>query len=198
MSAEFRNLSPMPENQFPLHLDAHAAQTPSARPAPRSNIELTDHTTDDPTDPFREGREAVAAFRQALTAAPDQAGGRRRVSVQIPKEILAQADHLFRGQNEIRRGVTLGLIRRAKCRKPSARPPTRQSAICCACHCAMAARCITMSRAVMARARCTCARRLPALASSLAARCAPCSRRWACRTWSPRSSANPRWSRRAG
>ena len=37
--------------------------------------------------------------------------------------------------------------------------------------------------AVMVPERCFCARRLPAPASSPAARCAPCSRRLACRTW---------------
>ena len=63
----------MSENKIPLDLDEHTGQTPSPRPVPKSNIELTDHAADDPADPFREGREAVAAFRQVLTAAPDQA-----------------------------------------------------------------------------------------------------------------------------
>ncbi len=63
----------MSENPSPLDLDEHAAQTPSARPAPTPNIDLTDNPAGDPADPFREGREAVAAFRQTLGSTPDQA-----------------------------------------------------------------------------------------------------------------------------
>ncbi len=63
----------MSEKQSPLDLDESIAQTPSARPSPKPNIDLTDNPAEDPGDPFREGREAVAAFRQTLGAAPDQA-----------------------------------------------------------------------------------------------------------------------------
>ena len=60
-----------------------------------------------------------------------------------------------------------------------------------ACRCAKAARCITTCAAATAPARCSCARRLPAPASSPAARCARCSKRSACRTWWRSRSARP-------
>ena len=55
--------------------------------------------------------------------------------------------------------------------------------------CAMAAPCITMFRAVTARARFSCAPPRPAPASSPAARCAPCLNALACTMWSPSRSA---------
>jgi small subunit ribosomal protein S5 len=49
--------------------------------------------------------------------------------------------------------VGFGMARRAKCRKPSARPPRPPSATQISCRCAKAARCITTSKAAGAQAR---------------------------------------------
>ena len=60
-----------------------------------------------------------------------------------------------------------------------------------ACRCAKAARCIMTCSAATAPARCSCARRLRAPASSPAVRCARCSRRSASKTWWRSRSARP-------
>jgi large subunit ribosomal protein L18 len=111
----------------------------------------------------------------------------------------------FRRDRRRRRPEAAGSVtaraRRARCPRRSARRPSGRSAGSSACRCARAAPCITTCRGRSRRRQGDCcAPPRPVPASSPAARCAPCSRRWAWqgRGRPSRSARRTRttWSRR--
>ncbi len=77
----------MTEEAVPSRLDGESAQTPMPRPPADAQ--------EGDTDPFREGREAVAAFRQTLGSAPDQAQRDPTPDLRLEPEDLARLSQDF-------------------------------------------------------------------------------------------------------